>query len=73
MRALLLILILSLPLPLKAEELPPPDNAPDSGAVDPHPVISAKSDWPKDFVIGIFGLFAAAAIVGTLVRRKNPD
>ena len=45
-------------------------DVPDAGATDePHPVYSADERWVRPTLIGVGGLFAAAAGVGLVVQR----
>ena len=49
-------------------------DGPDASAPDEtHPVYAADAGWTRDLLIGIAGLFAAAATIGPLVWWRSRD
>jgi hypothetical protein len=50
----------------------PAQDAPDAGDADePHPVYSTDERWVRPMLIGVGGLFVAAAGVGVVVQRMR--
>lgn len=76
-RIIILLMVLGSARPVLADESPV-DNSTDarpSAAADDdtHPFYSGDSHWAGAVMVGIAGLFLAAAIIGPIVRAEAPE